>query len=406
MKVLSYSTLATLMFTIIMDVMGVGLVLPLLPNLIVSENSPFFLQTKSFIYYGIVLAVWSCGAFFGSPFLGSFSDKIGRKKILLLSLFSNCLIFAASAGTIVLRWFWLFIIMRLGSGFFSGSFEIAQAAVADRSSKEEKAKNMSYMIFAFAIGSIIGPFLSSLTISFGLIAPFLFASLLSFINVIFLAIFFKETHIREKHKISFISLLTSFTFLFKDGRTRNLAFVFFVFQFAWGFYFQSISLVLQEFYHFVPIEISTFFIVLGLGFAVVPLFIHRLMMYVLSLKNIALLGFCVCTIFIFLSYFFKRIIEVQWVVVFIFAIFESLSFSSLLAMLSNKVNNEEQGKMMGGCGSLYAISFIFIGLSIGCFSSISIWFATILSAIFFFFCAVLLYLFESKSRKFPFFLSK
>lgn len=399
MKVLSYSTLATLMFTIIIDVMGMGLVLPLLPNLIVSENSPFFLQTKSFIYYGIVLSVWSCGAFFGSPFLGSFSDKIGRKKILLLSLFCNSVIFAFSALSIVLRWFWLFIIMRLGSGFFSGSFEIAQAAVADKSSVEDKAKNMSYMILAFALGSIVGPFLSSLTLSLGVIAPFLFASLLSFINVLFLSVFFKETHERKEHKISFISLMTSFTFLFKDGRTRELAFVFFVFQFAWGFYFQSISLVLQEFYHFVPIEISTFFIVLGLGFALVPLFIHRMMMKFLSLKNIALLGFFVCTLFIFFSYLLKRFVEVQWVVVFAFAIFESLSFSSLLAMLSNKVNSEEQGKMMGGCGSLYAISFICIGLSIGCFSSLSLWFAAILSAFFFLVCGILLYLFERKNKR-------
>jgi hypothetical protein len=136
--------------------------------------------------------------------------------------------------------------------------------------------------------------------------------------------------------------------------------------------------------------------VVGLGFTLVPLFIQRLMMRYFSLKNISLLGFIVSAVFIWLSFLLNNFIEVQWVVVFVFAIFESLAFSSLLAMLSNKVNSEEQGKMMGGCGSLYAISFICIGLSIGFFSAISVWFSTIISAVFFFLCAILLQLFESK----------
>jgi MFS family permease len=397
MKAISYSTLVTLMFTIIIDVMGVGLVLPLLPNLIVSGDSPFFSEAQSFFYYGIVLSVWSMGVFFGSPFLGSFSDKIGRKKVLLLSLFSNGIIYAISAFTIIFRSFWLFVIMRFCSGFFSGSFELAQASVADKSSKEEKAKNMSYMIFAFAIGSIIGPFLSGATLSYGVIAPFLFASFLSFLNVIFLSAFFRETHEKKFHKIKLLALLTSFIFLFRDSRTKKLALVFLIFQFAWGFYFQAISLVLQNTYHFDPVGISSFFIVLGIGSALVPLFIQRVMMLYFSLKNITLIGFLVSAIFLCFSYFLKAFIEVQWVVVFVFAVSESLSFSSLMAMLSNNVSSEEQGKLMGGCGSLYAVSFICIGLSIGAFSDISVWFSVILSILAFLICGALLQIFERKA---------
>ncbi|MBF8263624.1 MAG: hypothetical protein HW387_1289 [Parachlamydiales bacterium] len=132
MNVLPYSTLTTLMFTIIMDVMGVGLVLPLLPNLVVSSTSPFYNGIDSLFSYGLVLAVWSLGGFFGSPFLGSFSDKIGRKKILIISLSCNALIYAFTAFAVLQKWFLLFILMRFSSGFFSGSFEIAQAAVADK----------------------------------------------------------------------------------------------------------------------------------------------------------------------------------------------------------------------------------------------------------------------------------
>ncbi|MBF8263625.1 MAG: Multidrug transporter [Parachlamydiales bacterium] len=124
------------------------------------------------------------------------------------------------------------------------------------------------MILAFALGSIVGPFLSGLTVSFGLIMPFLFAATLSCLNVFGLSVFFRETHERKAHKILWLSLLTSFTFLLRDDRTRKLAVVFLVFQFAFGFYFQSISLVLQEVYHLVPAQISSFFIVIGLSVGV------------------------------------------------------------------------------------------------------------------------------------------
>ncbi|MBF8262629.1 MAG: hypothetical protein HW387_294 [Parachlamydiales bacterium] len=397
MNVLPYSTLITLMFTIIMDVMGVGLVLPLLPNLVVSSTSPFYNGINSLFSYGLVLAVWSLGGFFGSPFLGSFSDKIGRKKILIISLSCNALIYAFTAFAVLQKWFLLFILMRFGSGFFSGSFEIAQAAVADKSSKEEKAKNMSYMILAFALGSIVGPFLSGLTVSFGLIMPFLFTAALSCLNVFCLSVFFRETHERKAHKILWLSLLTSFTFLLRDDRTKKLGVVFLVFQFAFGFYFQSISLVLQEVYHLVPAQISSFFIVLGIGFALVPLFFQKFMMRFFSLKTICFIGFIVSGTFIVFSFLMRSLEEMQWIAVFVFSVFEALAFSSLLAMLSNKVTSEEQGKMMGGCGSLYAISFIVIGLSVGVFSNLSIWFSVLLSAAFFFLSGILIQLFEEKS---------
>lgn len=389
MKLLPHSTLIILMFTIIMDVMGVGLVLPLLPNLIISVNSPFHLN-DSLLYYGIILALWSLGGFFGSPFLGSFSDKIGRKKILILALFCNALIYTLSALSIVLKWIGLFMIMRFCSGFFSGSFELAQASVADKSSQEEKAKNMSYMILAFALGSIVGPFLSSMTINLGLIMPFILAAILSFLNSICLFIFFRETHERKEIKINWISLLVSFTFMFKDIRIKKIAMIFFIFQFAWGYYFQSISLVLQEVYHFVAKDISIFFIVLGVGFAIVPLFLQKLMMRFFLIEKIAVIGLTISGISIGLGILFNRFVEIQWLVVLLFAIFESLAFSSLLSILSNKVSKEEQGKLMGGCGALFAISFILIGFSLGYLSAMSIWIGMILSSFFFFLSAALL----------------
>jgi len=382
------------MLTIIMDVMGLSLVLPLLPNLIVSSTSPFYHGAYSFFIYGIILAVWSLGGLFGSPFLGSFSDKIGRKKILIISLSSNAIIYALTAMTVWKTWFLFFILMRFSSGFFSGSFEIAQAAVADKSSKEDKAKNMSYMILAFALGSIVGPFLSSVSVSFGIIVPFLLASALSCLNVILLFYFFHETHVRKEHRIALLPLLSSFTFFFRDLRIRNLGIVFLLFQFAWGFYFQSISLVLQEVYHFIPKQISSFFIVLGIGFALVPLFLQKLMMRYCSLQKIVFLGVLVSGISIGLSFFLQIFVEIQLLIVFIFAVFESLAFSSLLAMLSNKVNSEEQGKMMGGCGVMYALSFIFIGLSVGALSNVSVWLPVFISVIFFFLSGIILRLVE------------
>jgi MFS family permease len=394
-KAIPASVLFTLMITIIIDVMGLGLIFPILPNLMVAPDSPFYGKHAIF-FYGLVLSVWSLGGFFGSPFLGSFSDKAGRKKILIASLSGNVFVYAFTAISIFQKWFWLFIFMRFCSGFFSGSFEIAQAAVADKSSKQEKARNLSFMVLAFASGSILGPLLSGLTISFGLISPFLFATGLSCLNVIFLSNFFKETHETKEHTISWRSLFTSFTFLFRDPRVKSLGLVFLVFQFAWGFYFQSIALVLQQVYRFSPREISVFFIVMGAGFAAVPLFIQKFSMRFFSLKKISFLSLITSGIFVILSFFLQFSLSMAWIAGIGFSIFEGLAFSCLVAMLSNKVDREEQGKVMGGCGALYALSFVFIGLSIGIFSELSIWFPIIISSLFFFSSGILLQVIEKE----------
>ena len=79
-----------LIITVMIDVMGMGLIFPILPSLFLSNNSPFLSMTASIsmrhVFYAIGIAFWPIGAFFGAPYLGKISDTIGRKKVLILSL--------------------------------------------------------------------------------------------------------------------------------------------------------------------------------------------------------------------------------------------------------------------------------------------------------------------------------
>ncbi len=115
------------------------------------------------LFGGVLFALYSLLQFIAAPIWGSLSDKYGRRPVLLVSIAGNTVAYLlwAWAGS-----FWLVIISRLLSGAMSGNISAATAAMADISSREERAKSMGMLGAAFGLGFILGPAIGGITYEF------------------------------------------------------------------------------------------------------------------------------------------------------------------------------------------------------------------------------------------------
>ena len=171
------SALGFIFFTLLIDVTGLGIIIPVLPKLIEELiHGNISLASR---YGGWLTFTYAIMQFLFSPFLGNLSDKYGRRPILLFSLFGFGVdyIFLSFAPTIG----WLFV-GRTFAGITGASFTTATAYIADISAPEERAKNFGLVGAAFGLGFIIGPVIGGLLGQYGSRVPFMAAAGLTFLN--------------------------------------------------------------------------------------------------------------------------------------------------------------------------------------------------------------------------------
>ena len=250
----------TLMLTIVIDIMGIGLVFPLFPDLFLSGHSVFVASGATELWrdsaYAIAMGVWPLGLFFGSPFAGDVSDKIGRRKTLLIFLSLTAVGYAFGAVAIMMHNLWLFVFSRFMSGFVGGAFEIAQAAVADISHPDHKAKNIGYLAMAASLGFVIGPVIASLATSgwlhfSSLQLPFWIAAVLSVLNACSIALLLRESYQPQtRAKLNILKAFAAVSFLFQDKRIRVFGVIFVLLQAGWGFYIQAVPVVVHHWLSF------------------------------------------------------------------------------------------------------------------------------------------------------------
>ncbi|MBC7615389.1 MAG: TCR/Tet family MFS transporter [Pedobacter sp.] len=163
--------------TILIDCIGFGIIIPIMPNLIRNLTGGDLSEASR--YGGLLLVAYSVMQFISSPVLGSLSDKFGRRPILLISLFGLGVdyIFLAFAPTII----WLFA-GRIFAGICGASITTASAYMADVSEPEKRAQNFGLIGAAFGLGFIIGPVIGGVFAQYGVRIPFMIAAGLSLIN--------------------------------------------------------------------------------------------------------------------------------------------------------------------------------------------------------------------------------
>lgn len=148
------SALFTVFLVVLVDLMGFGIVLPLIPFYAAEFNA-------SAISIGLLYSIYSLAQLVFSPLWGSLSDRIGRRPIMLMSTLGAAfayLLFAFSNSL------WLLFLSRLIAGIMGGNISTAQAYVADVTSPQERAKGMGLIGAAFGIGFTVGPAIATLLI--------------------------------------------------------------------------------------------------------------------------------------------------------------------------------------------------------------------------------------------------
>ncbi|VXC09034.1 Tetracycline resistance protein, class C [Flavobacterium sp. 9R] len=180
MKTTPNNALLFIFITVLVDVIGLGIIIPIVPKLI--ENLTGLGINEASKYGGWLLFSFAMMQFIFSPILGGLSDRFGRRPILLLSLFGLGLdyIFHAFAPTIA----WLFV-GRIIAGIMGASFSTATAYIADISTPEKRAQNFGLIGAAFGLGFIIGPVIGGISSKWGTNVPFLIAAGLTLLNVIY-----------------------------------------------------------------------------------------------------------------------------------------------------------------------------------------------------------------------------
>ena len=163
--------------TLLIDVIGFGIIIPVMPGLISGLKH---VDISTAAKYGSYLTVaYALTQFVFAPILGNLSDKYGRRTVLLCSLFGFGIdyIFLALAPT----YGWLFI-GRVIAGITGSSFTTAAAYIADISTAENRAKNFGMIGAAFGLGFIIGPLMGGMLSQFGERTPFYVAAALALVN--------------------------------------------------------------------------------------------------------------------------------------------------------------------------------------------------------------------------------
>lgn len=165
-----------IMLTVLIDMVSIGLIIPVLPTLVGSFTGS---QADQAFWYGVVVFAFGIANFFGSPILGALSDAYGRRPLLLLGFCGLGLSFFVTGLATAL---WMLIAVRLVSGALQANAAVANAYVADITVPEERAKRFGMLGAMFGLGFIIGPVMGGLLGSINIQLPFFVAGFFAMIN--------------------------------------------------------------------------------------------------------------------------------------------------------------------------------------------------------------------------------
>lgn len=262
--------------TIFIDMLGVGVLIPVFPLLII-KGSEFNIvpmgwnNSQAMIMAGWLLAIYPLSQFIFTPILGQLSDRYGRRKLLALSIFGTSVSYLLFAIAIHTRNLPLMFFSRFIDGASGGNISIAQAVIGDISQPAKRARNFGLIGVSIGIGFVFGPFIGGklsdpeLVSWFSAATPFEFTTLLSFINVLLIVGLLPETlKIKNTLKIDYWRSFHNIIGLNKNLRLRKLIFSLFLFNAGFTFFSSFWGVVLQEVFEFKQGQVGNYFAYIGI----------------------------------------------------------------------------------------------------------------------------------------------
>jgi DHA1 family tetracycline resistance protein-like MFS transporter len=346
------AALPFILVTIIIDVLGIGLLIPVLPEL-VTELAGGDLSRGS-AYYGWFIAIYAAMQFLFAPVLGGLSDRFGRRPVLLLSLLGGGLDYLVMALAPNL---WILFIGRVVSGITGANITAANAYIADVSAPHERAKNFGLLGAAFGIGFILGPALGGLLAGISLRAPFYAAAVISLINWLYGAFILPES-LKPEHRRPFsftrANPVGSLTALRKSALVSGLAFVYVCIGLAQNSVHSVWVLYTSYRFGWTPFMNGLSMTAVGVLSAVVQGWLVRLIVPKIGERNAILVGLLTSTV----AFFLYGLSTAGWMMfaVMIVGALGGLAGPAAQALISKAVRADEQGEVQGALASVMSLT--------------------------------------------------
>jgi len=346
------SALLVIFITIFIDLLGFGIIIPLLPDFLKNVLA----TNESMI--GITVGIFSLMQFIFTPVWGSLSDIFGRKPVLTISLMGNVISYSLMGMVFsgVFDSIWVLIIARAFAGLFSGNLSAAQSVISDVTSKEERAKGMGYIGAAFGLGFVFGPAIGGvLSYRFGYGIPIFLAAFFSLIAAVLSITIFKETlpeDIRKSNKHNFKGVTLVNLKAVKDVLSSKTVGIFVIIFFFITFSFANIHATFLLFaerpegMNLNQQEVGLLLSFLGIVGAIVQGTLIKFFKVKIGEEKSLIIGNVLTMFGLFLVPFSGNIYYLLAVLV-ILAFGSGLNNPMVLSLISTNVSRDEQGSILG-----------------------------------------------------------
>jgi DHA1 family tetracycline resistance protein-like MFS transporter len=368
----------SILFTFFVDNLGWSIVFPILAPFFLDPQNLIFSIDTSFAFrttvLGFFLAAFPLAQFFGSPILGDFADKKGRKKALIISVFLTFLGYVLTGYSIKISNLYLLFLGRVITGLFSGNLSVCLATISDLSKSEKaKAKNFGFLSvlagFSFIVGAYLGGKLSDVKVYelFSYSFPLYVAAILSFINLLFIFFGFEETvEIKKDVTYDFLEGFHNIIEALKTKNIKTIYLIYFLFVFGWTILFQFSPVLVIKKFNFTNSQIGDLAAFMGICWAIGSGLINKILIKKfqdIKILEISLFIFTILCGFVGFPKHLTNVILILGSCV----IIGGVAWPLCATIISNRASKSMQGKVMGISQSMQslamAVSPIIGGLS-------------------------------------------
>ncbi len=349
------AALPFIFITLLIDVTGLGIIIPVVPKLIEQLIHGNISQAAQ--YGGWLTFAYSIMQFMFAPVLGGLSDRFGRRPVLLFSLLGFGLDYLLTGFAPTIEW--LFV-GRLMAGVTGASFSTASAYIADISTPEKRAQNFGLIGAAFGVGFILGPAMGGMLATFGPRTPFFVAAGLSFLNCLYGFFILPESLAPENRRafdwrranpVGALSRLGRYPVIL--GLVASLVLIYiagFSVQGTWTFY-------TMEKFKWTEQTVGWSLATIGLSFAIVQGGLTRVIIPKLGQERSVYVGM----MFSALGFALFAAANQSWMMFAFMGIYAlgGIAGPSIQGIISTQVPANEQGEVQGALTSLMSTTSIF-----------------------------------------------